>query len=170
MGGNGFLKIPALSIGLAASLSLSPIETRAEESCHDLVESFIESDNAPVLMDTTAYIHGTICSHGDKARKGIAAIAPEWYGSAVIVYEAVPDGKDYKTGDWLCILEGLDTGYGKSTGDGIPSKVRPEKDSRGTIEAGKTIDVYCESMEEATEWMELTGGKVMVQIIRGVKG
>ena len=77
MGRNGFLKIQAISIGCAVSLSLSPVEAKASESeicCHELTESFVESDNAPVLMDTTAYIHGTICSHGEKIRKGIAAI------------------------------------------------------------------------------------------------
>lgn len=152
---------------IAAIALAFPTHVKAD---HDLVMSYIESDNAPVLMETTAYTYGKVCSRGVRARQGIAAIAPEWYGAAVVLYEAVEGEDGYEVGDLLCILEGLDTGYGKSTGDGVPSKVRDDKDSRGTIEMGKTVDVFCESEEEAREWMERTGGKVMCQIIRDVKG
>lgn len=155
---------------LLAAMAISALFPVTAWAGHEEVMSCIESDNAPVLMETTAYTYGTVCSHGIRARKGIAAISPEWYGSAVIVYEAV-EGKDgYEVGDMICILEGLDTGYGKSTGDGIPSKVRPDKGSRGTIEVGRTIDVFCESEEEAEDWMSMTGGKVMAQVIRDVRG
>ena len=163
-----------IAAAMIAAVAVPPISIRAEPAGgvgdHGLVESYIESDNAPVLMDTTAYIHGGTCSHGDRARKGIAAIAPEWYGSAVVVYEAVKSDDGYEVGDMICILEGLDTGYGKSTGDGVPSRIRTDKGSRGTIEAGKSVDVYCETRKEAIEWMELTSGRVMVQIIRDAKG
>ena len=168
------LIVTAMAAGVMA-FTLFPVQGLCEEPAdnvgdHDLVMSYIESDNAPVLMNTTAYTYGTVCSHGARARQGIAAIAPEWYGSAVVLYEAVEGEDGYEVGDFICILEGLDTGYGKSTGDGVPSRVREDKDSRGTIETGKTIDVFCESEADAMEWMERTGGKVMCQIIREARG
>lgn len=161
----------ALAAALVAAALSAAMQTciRAEPT-GELARSYVEHQNDPVLMSTTAYTHGKVCSHGDRARRGIAAIAPEWYGSAVVVYEAVKGTDGYEVGDLICVLEGLDTGYGKSTGDGVPSKVRSDKGSRGTIEAGKTIDVYCESMADAEDWMERTGGRVMVQIIRDAKG
>ena len=165
-------RVTAAAVAFAMAVEWT-VPARAEPDLagdHDLVESYVEADNAPVLMETTAYTYGAVCSHGDRARKGIAAIAPQWYGSAVVLYEAVETEDGYEVGDFLCVLEGLDTGYGRSTGDGVPSKVRPDKGSRGTIEVGRTIDVFCESKEEAADWMSMTGGKVMAQVIRGVKG
>lgn len=158
------------AIGITAALALTAANGIRAEPITSLAQSYVESEASPVLMSTTAYIHGEVCSHGDRARKGIAAIAPEWYGAAVVVYEAVKGADGYEVGDLICVLEGLDTGYGKSTGDGVRSKVRPDRASRGTIEAGKTVDVFCESREDAVEWMEKTKGKVMVQIIREVEG
>lgn len=119
----------------------------------------------PMLVSTTAYTEGTICSHGDRAREGIVAGMPEWYGNACVVYEAISEGGEYRMGNAIGIFEVLDTGYGKSTRDGIPSKVRVDKPNRGTIEAGRCIDKYSESYADAVEWMELTGGMVFVQII-----
>ena len=63
------------------------------------------------------------------------------------------------------IYEIRDTGYGKSSGDGIPSKIRKDKSSRGTIETGKCIDRYCTNLQDAKKWMEFTGGKIFIQII-----
>lgn len=124
----------------------------------------------PFLADTTAYTYGTICCKGVKAREGIVAGKPDWYGAACVVYRAVPDGRGYKIGEVIGIFEVLDTGYGKSTKDGVPSKIRADKSSRGTIEVGACIDRYSESYESAVEWMEETGGKCFVQIIEGVEG
>lgn len=137
---------------------------------HEEVMSYIESDNAPYLADTTAYVHGTVCSRGERPRDGIAASAPEYYGSALVAYEAIPDGDGYRLGDFIRVFEILDCGYGKSTGNGIPSKVRPDKKSQGTIEIGKSFDIFCESEEDAAEWMRETGGKIFVQVIREPAG
>ena len=165
------MRLTATALITATAIGTFPCRAMAMEvPTSDLTASYIESDNAPVLMETTAYIHGDICSHGDKAREGIAAVAPEWYGSAAIIYEAVQGEDGYETGDFIGIFECLDTGYGYSTNDGIKSKVRDDKDSRGTIETGKHIDIYRDDKEGAKEWMQMAGGKVMVQIIRDVKG
>lgn len=125
---------------------------------------------APVLVNTTAYTEGTVCCRGVKAREGIVAGRPEWYGSACVIYRAVPDGGSYRMGSAIGIYEVLDTGYGRSTRDGIPSRVRADKTSRGTIEVGQCIDRYSESYESAVDWMRETGGKCYIQIIKGVEG
>ena len=138
-----------------------------ETTCHEKVMEYIEEDNAPFLIDTTAYCHGTICSHGDKPREGIVAAAPEWYGMACVIYEAVPTGDGYKCGDFIGIYEIKDTGYGKSSNNGIPSKIRSDKEHQGTIEIGKCIDKYSYTYAEAKEWMRLTGGKVFIQLMSG---
>lgn len=119
----------------------------------------------PMLVNTTAYTEGKVCSHGDRAREGIVAGKPEWYGQACIVYEAVPSEGGYQIGDYIGVFEILDTGYGKSVKDGVPSKVRADKASRGTIEVGKCIDKYAESYADAVEWMRITGGRVYIQIL-----
>lgn len=119
----------------------------------------------PILVNTTAYTEGEICSHGDRAREGIVAGKPEWYGQACVIYEAVPNGNGYQIGDVIGFYEVLDTGYGKTTKNGIPSKVRADKKSQGTIETGRCIDKYSESYADAVEWMRITGGRVYIQIL-----
>ena len=130
-----------------------------------MVLSFTAYGAEPVLVSTTAYTEGKVCSHGDRAREGVVAGMPEWYGQACIVYEAVPSKGGYQIGNVIGIYEVLDTGYGKSSKDGIPSKVRADKTSRGTIEIGRCIDKYAESYADAKDWMETTGGKCYIQII-----
>ena len=119
----------------------------------------------PILVNTTAYTEGKVCSHGDRAREGVVAGMPEWYGQACIVYEAVPSEGGYQIGDVIGIYEVLDTGYGKTTKNGIPSKVRADKKSQGTIEVGRCIDKYAESYADAVDWMRITGGRCFIQII-----
>lgn len=143
------------------------IEEAPEVTCHEKVMEYIEEDNAPFLVDTTAYCHGTVCSHGDKAREGIVAAAPEWWGMACVIYEAIPTEDGYECGDLIGVYEILDTGYGKSSGDGVPSKIRSDKGSRGTIEIGQCIDRYCYTYSGAKEWMRKTGGKIFIQIVEG---
>ena len=119
----------------------------------------------PMLVNTTAYTEGKVCCHGDRAREGVVAGKPEWYGQACIVYEAVPSKGGYQIGNVIGIYEVLDTGYGKSTKDGVQSAVRKDKGNRGTIEVGRCIDKYSESYADAVEWMRITGGKCFIQII-----
>lgn len=134
----------------------------------NLATSYCEAECMPVLMETTAYCEGDICSGGVKPREGICAVAPEWYGCGVVVYEAVWDeeAREFTPGGLLGIFEGLDTGYGRSTGDGRGSRVLPGERSRGTIEAGKCVDVYKPTYGKAKEWMKVTKGRVFVQIIK----
>lgn len=152
-------------------------------TCHELAMSYILADqdkpkeagdkfymgedNNPILMETTGYCHGTHGSHGDKMREGYAACAPELYGDAVMVYEAIKqDDGTYRMGDYITTFEVRDCGYGYSTGQGR-SKVRSDKKYVGTIETGIHLDVYREDLSGCREWMKQTNGKIFAVVVEG---
>lgn len=106
----------------------------------------------PFKIYTTAYYYGEITASGAPVREGIAAAKKEWMGLTAIIYRYEPDGS---IGEVLGIFEILDTGFGgDADGDGI-----------GSIQEGKCIDIYRSGAAGVQEWMELTGGKVYVQLI-----
>ena len=135
-------------------------------------EMIYDCTEGPYLAYTTGYYsENTHGSHGDRMHEGIAAMAPEFYGYAAIVYEAIPnDDGGYDLGDQLDIFEVKDTGYGYPTGFDEPSKIRPDKGSIGTIEAGLHIDVYYDNYSRCKKWMNKTKGYVFVQLLPDVKG
>lgn len=152
---------------LAAILALAFPMTVKAETCRELTDSYIESDNAPMLFDTTAYIEGTITATGRKAREGIAAGPEAWLGMCAVLYEANLENGEYVLGNMIGCYEILDTGYGANSHDGIKSKIRPDKNSRGTIEKGECLDIYCSSYSRAVCWMKETKGKCFAQIVAG---
>lgn len=171
------MKRLAITILLSA-LMVTPCYANA---AHDLAMSYIiadqdppkepgdrlysECDIKPVLMHTTGYCEGTHGSHGDRMREGFCAAAPELYGSAAIIYEAIlQDDGTYKIGDYLDTLEIRDTGYGFSTGTG-KSTVRADKKHAGTIESGLHIDVYRDNLSRCWQWMKKTKGMIFVEIV-----
>lgn len=103
-------------------------------------------------MLTTAYCHGTVTATGNRTRRGICAVRKEWIGKTALVWEC----RDSDTmGEFLGFWECLDTGFGAdSDGDGA-----------GSIEEGRVIDMYFPTQEEVQEWMEITGGRVYVQLV-----
>lgn len=154
-------------------------------TCHDLAMSYIiadqdkptepgdkyytvsEDEPNPILMETTGYHQGTTGSRGDRMREGYAACAPEMYGDAVMVYEAIPqDDGTYKLGEYINTFEIKDCGYGYSTGEG-KSEVRSDKKYAGTIETGIHLDVYRDNISRCWEWMRKTNGKIFAVIIEG---
>ncbi len=162
-------KLVALMLIGVLGLSVPAYAETAENPGDTL---FTGATEEPYLAVTTGYYaenpHG---SHGDRMHEGYAAMAPDMYGCAVIVYEAVlNEDNEYELGDFITILEVKDTGYGYSTGDGRPSKIRPDKGSTGTIEAGKHVDVYYDNYAHCAEWMKLTNGYVFVQVIPSPMG
>lgn len=122
----------------------------------------------PFLVNYTCYIDEGVGSHGDPVQDGMIAGRPMWYGMEVVIYEAIhqEDGS-YRIGQYIETGRILDTGYGISVNDLIPSKVRSDKSSRGSIEVGRCIDRWCGSYREAKEWMALTQGHVFIQLIDG---
>ena len=106
----------------------------------------------PQAMLTTAYCDYGITKSGVIVREGICAGKEEWLGKTVILYERKEDGS---IGELLGIYECLDTGFGgDSDGDGI-----------GSIQEGKVIDVYFETLDRCKDWMKRTNGKVYMQLI-----
>lgn len=169
----------ALILAAAVMLTVTPVYA---ETCHGLVISYLEHDqdpknpgerikngsnNEPVLMATTAYYEGNIGSHGDVMREGYAACAPEMYGDAVVVYEAVlQENGSYRIGDYLATFEIRDCGYGYSTGEG-KSEIRSDKKYAGTIETGIHLDIWRENLTRCREWMEKTNGYCFAVIVAG---
>lgn len=174
------MKRLALTIILSAALTIPCYATTPHELAMSYVladqdkptkagDKFYTDENAenPMLMETTGYFHGTHGSHGDKMREGYAACAPEYYGDAAMVYEAIrQDDGTYRIGEYLDTFEIKDTGYGYSTGQG-KSTIRRDKRYEGTIETGIHLDVYRDNLTRCREWMKLTGGKVFAVIIEG---
>lgn len=150
------------------SLRAEPDDPGIVELPEEIPEPY-EPDSSPepglMLMKTTAYCYGDITYTGQKAREGIAAGKKDWIGKAALIYEAVPHGSGYETGELIGIYELQDIGYGKDSKDGVKSSVRSDKESRGTIERGECLDIYRTSYDRCVDWMKETGGMVFVQII-----
>lgn len=122
----------------------------------------------PFLVNYTCYIDEGVGSHGDPVQDGMIAGHPAWYGMTVVIYEAIPEEEgSFVIGPYIESGQILDTGYGRSVHDGIPSKIRGDKASRGSIETGKQIDQWVSSLTEAKEKMLLTQGHVFIQLIEG---
>ena len=134
---------------LAAAVLWTSLPVRAEEDV-ERIRSVEAGEVFPIL--TTAYCHGRVTATGSGLRRGICAVREEWIGKTALVWEC----KDSDTmGEFLGFWECLDTGVGAdSDGDGM-----------GSIQEGRVIDMYFPTQEEVQEWMEITGGRVYVQLI-----
>lgn len=105
-----------------------------------------------IRMLTTAYCNGTVTVTGNRTRRGICAVRKEWIGKTALVWKCEDAGT---MGEFLGIWECLDTGFGAdSDGDGM-----------GSIQEGRVIDMYFPTQAEVDEWMEITGGRVYVQMV-----
>lgn len=134
---------------LAAAVVWTSMMVHAEED-----KERIRSAEAgePFQIMTTGYCYGDITASGTKPRLGICAVKKEWIGKTAIVWECDDDGT---RGEFLGYWECLDTGFGAdSDNDGI-----------GSIQEGRVVDMYFPTLEGVQEWMELTGGKVYIQLI-----
>lgn len=134
---------------LAMAVLWTGLPVRAEEDaerirCAEAGEVF--------SMLTTAYDHGGVTAAGRPTRRGICAVRKEWIGKTALVWRRTDSDT---MGEFLGFWECLDTGFGAdSDGDGI-----------GSIQEGRVIDMYFPTQEEVQEWMEVTGGRVYVQLI-----
>lgn len=139
-------KITALI--MAAALLWTSLPVRAQE---DAEKIRLAEDGQVIRMFTTAYHHGEITATGNRTRRGTCAVRREWVGKTALVWKC----EDSDMGEFLGIWECLDTGFGAdSDGDGM-----------GSIQEGRVIDMYFPTQEEVQEWMEITGGRVYVQLV-----
>lgn len=134
---------------LAVAVLWTSLPARAEED-EERIRSAEAGELFPIL--TTAYCHGTITATGRVPRRGICAVREEWIGKTVLVWECTDSNT---MGEFLGIWECLDTGFGADSDD----------DGIGSIQEGRVIDMYFPTKEEVQEWMEITGGRVYVQMV-----
>ncbi len=138
-----------MALILAAALLWTSLPVRAKEDTERIRRA---EEGQTIRMLTTAYHHGEITASGHRTRQGICAVRREWIGKTALVWECEDSGE---MGEFLGIWECLDTGFGAdSDGDGM-----------GSIQEGRVIDMYFPTPEEAEEWMEITGGRVYVQLV-----
>lgn len=140
-------KITALL--LAAALLWTSLPVRAQE---DAERIRLAEDGQVIRMFTTAYHHGEITAKGDRTRRGICAVRREWIGKTALVWKCEDAGT---MGEFLGIWECLDTGFGADS----------DSDGMGSIQEGRVIDMYFPTQAEVDEWMEITGGRVYVQLV-----
>ena len=106
------------------------------------------------LMRVTCYTYppGSITASGCEVREGIIAAKKEWMGALVILYDTDMNFIGY--------FEVLDTGFGiDKNGDGV-----------GSIQEGKSLDVFRSSLERCHEWTERYGDYCYAKIITDAKG
>lgn len=133
---------------VAAVLWTSP-KVHAEEDTQRIAKA--EAGEAFRIL-TTGYCHGDITATGTAPREGICAVRSEWIGKLALVWKCNEDGTQ---GEFIGFWECLDTGFGAdSDGDGI-----------GSIQEGRVVDMYFPTMEQVTGWMELTGGRIYIQLL-----
>lgn len=99
-------------------------------------------------MEMTYYTDYGTCADGvTKAHEGVCAVSKDLIGMTAIVY-SLDD-------ELIGIFECCDTGFGRDKdGDGI-----------GTIQEGKTIDIYMDSDVEGKELIKEHGNRVKVQFV-----
>lgn len=137
------------AVMLAAAVMWTSLTASAEEDQERIRRA--ETGEVFQIM-TTGYCHGEITAAGRKVRPGICAARREWMGKTVLAWKCQEDGR---RGEFLGYWECLDTGFGAdSDGDGI-----------GSIQEGRVIDMYFPTLEGVQEWMDITGGRIYIQMI-----
>lgn len=101
-----------------------------------------------VEMEMTYYTDRGTCADGvTVVRKGVCAVKKDLIGMTAIIY-SMDD-------ELIGIYECCDTGFGRDKdGDGI-----------GTIQDGKTIDIFMENEEDGWDFIKEHGNKVKVQFV-----
>lgn len=102
-----------------------------------------------VEMEMTYYTDRGTCADGvTEARKGVCAVQKELIGMTAIIYSM--------DNELIGIYECCDTGFGRDKdGDGI-----------GTIQEGKTIDVFMDSEDDGWDFIKEHGNRVKVQFVQ----
>lgn len=106
----------------------------------------------PKAVEMTYYTAtGNDCANGKPPHTGIVAYSPEYIGDTAILYE----NDCGKVGQLIGIYEIYDTGYGKTLPSGF-----------GSIQEGKTVDVFMDSDEAGREFIKEHGNEIFIQVVR----
>jgi len=108
----------------------------------------------PFQIRATCYTWtGNKCANGRYPVQGLTVAGKdEWLGKTAIIYSVTEDGT---IGELIGIYEFMDTGYGMDVSDS----------DKGTIELGKSIDVYQDTLSECWDWISEYGDYVYIQIV-----
>lgn len=117
----------------------------------------------PVVIRTTCYTadEGSVCSTGIEPRIGVIAACKEWENMVAFLYTyEYVDGEPVPC-EMIGMYEVKDTGAGIDT----------NHDGRGdSIRSGKSIDVYCNTIEEAREFVNSYGDYTLLILVPDGKG
>ena len=134
---------------MAVAVLWTSLTAHAQEDTQRIAQ--VEASEVFQIL-TTGYCHGNITATGSVPREGICAVRSEWIGKTALVWKCDEGGTQ---GEFLGFWECFDTGFGAdSDGDGI-----------GSIQEGKVVDMYFPTMEQVMDWMELTGGRIYIQLV-----
>lgn len=136
-----------LALALLSLLVLGSVSSsKAQESVNPYGEPF-------KIRCTVYYPTGNPCANGRMPVEGLSVAGKsEWRDKACVMYECLEDGS---RGELIGIYEITDTGYGI-----------PVPDSElGSIQAGLSIDRFCEDEISGMEWIRNYGDYVYIQII-----
>ena len=105
-----------------------------------------------IRVRVTCYCTGEITADGSAVREGIAAYAPEYLNQGYVAMLFNDDG------EFFGYYELKDTGFGAD----------PDGDGVGTIQEGKTIDIYRSSLDRCYEFTKEFGDWGYVVLVKGV--
>jgi len=106
-----------------------------------------EYEPAIKLKRVTCYLDRGTTASGTETRYGVAAGKKEWLGQTIHLYE----NNDGAVGDYIDSFVIEDTGYGREDIDGL-----------GTIQTGKTIDIWLPDEESVTQWQRNYGDYLFI--------
>lgn len=114
----------------------------------------IDPYGEPTMIRATCYTWtGQPCANGQYPVEGLTVAGKEeWLGKTIIMYAVGDDGE---VGDLIGYFQFTDTGYGISV---------PESE-KGTIQLGRSIDVYRDNENRVNEWIAEYGDYVYIQIV-----
>jgi hypothetical protein len=108
----------------------------------------------PMKIRATCYTWtGNPCYNGNYPKEGLSVAGKkEWLGKACIIYAVNADGS---IGDMIGTFQFTDTGYG----------MKVKNSNKGTLQLGRSIDVYRDTLSGCREWIKQYGDYVYIQIV-----
>ena len=116
----------------------------------------------PTLIRATCYVGDGVTASGQNTRPHIMASKAEYLGYVACVNAVNEDGS---VGEFIGFYEITDTGYGAETGEG-QSTIFSDR-TMGTIEAGKTVDIWMPTTHQAEEWIDEYGDYLYIKLVKG---
>ena len=147
-----------LAILIVVITTISIVCRTISNASYNFIEPSGDPLKEPVVIRVTCYTadEGAVCSTGVEPKQGIIAGCKEWEGMAAVLYTYEIRGGEAVPVECIGLYTVLDTGAGIDTdGDGQGDSIRN----------GKSIDVYCETGNEAEEWVARYGDYVLMYLI-----